>query len=124
MTNINEKLDAEEKELQDLIEWELASMTYSSLQEYYYTDMWDFYQDNPLELINMLAYKNKLKDTEIDLDGYRKETSSKPYYNPNTITWDRTTWYVTRKNNKPIDVSWDISKAPIEFKNPKLDIGD
>jgi len=49
-------------------------------------------------------YKNNLKDLE-DMLEYRKE------YEDTEIVLE-----------SGIDVSWDISKAPIEFKNPNLDI--
>ena len=37
---------------------------------------------------------------------------------------DTVFYWDVEKKNKPMDVSWDISKAPIDFKNSKLDIGD
>ena len=51
-------------------------------------------------------YKNKPEDLE-DMLEFRKQ------YEDTEIVLE-----------SGIDVSWDISKAPIEFKNPKLDIGD
>ena len=103
MTN-DEKIDGIDAIIEDLIEWELSSMDYKSLQDFFYEEKRQYYWDNPNILELMLEYREEYKDTEIVLDEEARELARQ------------------QDNDNLIDVSWDISKAPIDFKNPKLDI--
>ena len=67
MTN-DEKADGLDAIIEDLIEWELEDMDYKALQEFFYNNMRDFYQDNPNTLQLMLEYRKQYEDTEIVLE--------------------------------------------------------
>ena len=54
-----------EEIITDLVEWELASMDFQSLQDYYYEAKVEYYHNNPDGLKDMLQYKKELTDTEI-----------------------------------------------------------
>ena len=105
MTN-DEKIDGLDAIIEDLIEWELEDMDKEELASRYFTTKKEYYKDNPEALEDMLEYRRQYEDTEIVLDEEARELARQ------------------QDNDISIDVSWDISKAPIEFKNPKLDIGD
>ena len=57
-----------EETILDVAEWELDSMDYTSLQEFFVNNMMDFYRDNPKALMDMLEYKKGIEDTEIVID--------------------------------------------------------
>mgnify|MGYP006966871511 CR=1 FL=1 len=63
---LREELDAEEKEIHDLVEWELSTMDYTSLQEYYVDAKIEYYHSNPEGLQDMLQYKKECTDPSID----------------------------------------------------------
>ena len=91
-----------EEAILNLAEWELVSMDYTSLQEFFVNNMMDYYRDNPKALNDMLEYQKECTDTD-------------------TVFY----WDVDKKDVLPVTTrnpSWDIGKAPIEFKNPNLDI--
>ena len=102
----DEKIDGMDAIIEDLIEWELEDMDKEELASRYFTTKKEDYKDNPEALEDMLEYRRQYEDTEIVLDEEARELARQ------------------QDNDISIDVSWDISKAPIEFKNPKLDIGD
>lgn len=64
MTN-DEKIDGLDAIIEDLIEWELSSMDYKSLQDFFYEEKREYYFSYPDALENMLAYREEYKDTEI-----------------------------------------------------------
>ena len=103
MTN-DEKIDGLDAIIEDLIEWELKDMGLEDLISYYYNTKKEAYNNWPDDLEDMLEYRKQYEDTEIVLDEEARELARQ------------------QDNDISIDVSWDISKAPIEFKNPKLDI--
>ena len=102
----DEKIDGMDAIIEDLIEWELEDMDKEELASRYFTTKKEHYKNNPEDLEDMLEYRKQYEDTEIVLDEEARELARQ------------------QDNDISIDVSWDISKAPIEFKNPKLDIGD
>jgi len=55
---------AEEEIIQDLAEWELSTMDYTSLQEFFVNNMMDYYRDNPKALNDMLQYKKECTDPD------------------------------------------------------------
>ena len=72
MTN-DEKIDGIDAIIEDLIEWELSSMDYKSLQDFFYEEKRQYYWDNPNILELMLEYREEYKDTEIVLDEEARE---------------------------------------------------
>ena len=50
----------------NLVEWELATMDYESLQEFWVNNMTDFYKDNPKALGDMLEYMKESTDPSVD----------------------------------------------------------
>jgi|TARA_B110000263_G_scaffold233153_1_gene229778 hypothetical protein len=63
----DEKIDGLDAIIEDLVEWELSSMDYKSLQDYYFEDKKEHYYDNPESLENMLKYREEYNKTEIVL---------------------------------------------------------
>ena len=53
-----------EEAILNLAEWELASMDYTSLQEFFVNNMMDYYRDNPKALNDMLEYQKECTDTD------------------------------------------------------------
>ena len=53
-----------EEQIEELVEWELASMDYTSLQEYYFKKEYRMYMDNPKDLEDMLQYKKECTDPD------------------------------------------------------------
>ena len=103
MTN-DEKIDGMDAIIEDLIAWELEGMGIEDLKSYYYNTKKEEYMNWPQDLEDMLEYRKQYENTEIVLDEEARELARQ------------------QDNDNTLDVSWDISKAPIEFKNPKLDI--
>ena len=96
------RLDERDASIDDLVEWELAGMDYEDLAEYYFKTKMEGYINNPDSLKDMLQYKKGIENTEV------------------VLYWD-----TDKKDVQPVTTrnpSWDIGKAPIEFKNPNLDI--
>jgi hypothetical protein len=101
MTN-DEKIDGLDAIIEDLIEWELDGMGIDELASHYFNTKKELYKDNPEDLEDMLEYRKQYEDTEV------------------VLYWD-----TDKKDVQPVTTrkpSWDVSKAPIEFKNPNLDI--
>jgi len=63
---LQKELDTEEKEMQELIEWELTTMDYTSLQDYFYEAKVEYYHNNPDGLKDMLKYKKECTDPSVD----------------------------------------------------------
>ena len=61
----DEKIDGLDAIIQDLAEWELSTMDYTSLEDYFYEAKVEYYHNNPDGLKDMLQYKKELTDTEI-----------------------------------------------------------
>ena len=96
------RLDERDASIDEVIEWELAGMDYEDLAEYYFKTKMEGYINNPDSLKDMLQYKKGIENTEV------------------VLYWD-----TDKKDVQPVTTrnpSWDVSKAPIEFKNPNLDI--
>jgi hypothetical protein len=55
-----------EETILNLVEWELATMDYESLQEFWVNNMTDFYKDNPKALGDMLQYMKESTDPSVD----------------------------------------------------------
>jgi hypothetical protein len=55
------------EQIEKLVEWELDSMNYSALQEFFINNMIKFYTDNPKAYKDMLSSYNEYMDTEIVL---------------------------------------------------------
>jgi hypothetical protein len=55
-----------EETILNLVEWELATMDYESLQEFWVNNMTDFYKDNPKALGDMLEYMKESTDPSVD----------------------------------------------------------
>jgi hypothetical protein len=53
-----------EETILNLVEWELATMDYESLQEFWVNNMTDFYKDNPKALGDMLEYMKECTDPD------------------------------------------------------------
>ena len=53
-----------EETILDLAEWELTSMDYTSLQEYYVDAKIEYYHNNPEGLQDMLQYKKECTDPD------------------------------------------------------------
>ena len=53
-----------EEAILNLAEWELVSMDYTSLQEFFVNNMMDYYRDNPKALSDMLEYQKECTDTD------------------------------------------------------------
>ena len=70
MTDIDKlvELTVAEKEMEELVEWELSSMDYPALEEFFIGTMIDFYVANPTAFKNMQAYRNEYIETEIVLE--------------------------------------------------------
>ena len=68
-----------EEAILDLAEWELTSMDYTSLQEYYIEAKIEYYHNNPEGFQDMLQYKKECTD-------------------PDTVFY----WDVDKKNVQPI----------------------
>ena len=64
----DEKIDGLDALIEDLIEWELSSMDYESLQEFYVNNKRDFYLNYRPALEDMLEYRKEYADTEIVID--------------------------------------------------------
>jgi len=60
----DKRLEERDASIDDLVEWELASMDYTSLQEFFYNNMTDYYKDTPKSLDDMLQYKKECTDTD------------------------------------------------------------
>ena len=63
---LREELDAEEKEIHDLVEWELSTMDYTSLQDYFYEAKMEFYTDHPDSYKDMQQYMKECTDPSVD----------------------------------------------------------
>ena len=53
-----------EETILNLVEWELATMDYESLQEYYIDAKIEYYHNNPEGLQDMLEYKKECTDPD------------------------------------------------------------
>ena len=96
------KIAEKNRLIENLIEWELDGMGIDELASHYFNTKKELYKDNPRDLEDMLEYRKQYEDTEV------------------VLYWD-----TDKKDVQPVTTrkpSWDISKAPIEFKNPNLDI--
>lgn len=62
----DEKIDGLDAIVEELVEWELATMDYESLQEFWVNNMTDFYKDNPKALGDMLDYMKECTDPSVD----------------------------------------------------------
>ena len=60
----DEKIDGLDAIIQDLAEWELSTMDYTSLQEYYVDAKIEYYHSNPEGLQDMLQYKKECTDPD------------------------------------------------------------
>jgi hypothetical protein len=60
----DEKIDGLDAIIQDLVEWELSTMDYTSLQDYYFEAKVEFYLDFPDSLNDMLQYKKECTDPD------------------------------------------------------------
>jgi len=58
-----------EETIKELVEWELTSMNYSALQEFFVNTKAEFYLNYRPALEDMLEYKKSIEDTEIVLEG-------------------------------------------------------
>ena len=67
MTN-DEKIDGLDAIIEDLVEWELSSMDYKSLQDYFFDAKKEHYHNDSESLENMLQYRDEYKNTEIVLE--------------------------------------------------------
>ena len=56
------------KEMEELVEWELSSMDYPALEDFFIGTMTDFYVANPKAFKDMQAYRNEYIETEIVLE--------------------------------------------------------
>ena len=67
MTDIDKlvELTLAEKEMEELVEWELSSMDYPALEDFFIGTMIDFYVANPKAFRDMKAYRDEYLDTEI-----------------------------------------------------------
>ena len=61
MTN-DEKTDGMEAILEDLIEWELSSMSLDDLQSYFRNEQRDFYLNYPSAFEDMLEYREEARE--------------------------------------------------------------
>ena len=62
----DEKIDGLEETIQNLVEWELSTMDYPSLEDYFYEAKIEYYHDNPDGLNDMLQYMKECTDPSID----------------------------------------------------------
>jgi hypothetical protein len=53
-----------EEQIEELAEWELTSMDYTSLQEYYVDAKIEYYHNNPESLQDMLQYMKECTDPD------------------------------------------------------------
>jgi hypothetical protein len=60
----DEKIDGLDATIQNLVEWELSTMDYPSLEEFFVNNMMDYYRDNPKALNDMLEYKKDCTDPD------------------------------------------------------------
>ena len=60
--------EEELREVKELVEWELASMDYDSLQKFFVNNMTDFYINYKPALEDMLEHKKQYESTEIVLE--------------------------------------------------------
>jgi hypothetical protein len=58
------KIREKDRIIHDLAEWELASMDYPSLQEYYIDAKIEYYHNNPEGLQDMLQYMKECTDPD------------------------------------------------------------
>ena len=63
---LKKELDKELKDMQDLVEWELSTMDYTSLQDYFYEAKMEFYTDHPDSYKDMQQYMKECIDPSID----------------------------------------------------------
>jgi len=54
-----------EKEIQELVEWELTTMDYQSLQDYFYEEKVEYYIINPDSFSDMKAYMKECTDPSV-----------------------------------------------------------
>jgi len=54
-----------EKEIQELVEWELTTMDYQSLQDYFYEEKVEYYIINPDSFNDMKIYMKECIDPSI-----------------------------------------------------------
>lgn len=52
-------------DIEELVEWELLSMDYKALEEYFIQHRYDFYTKNLADFKDMQRYMNSYKDTEV-----------------------------------------------------------
>ena len=62
----DEKIDGLDAIIHDLAEWELSTMDYTSLEDYFYEAKVEYYHNNPDGLKDMLQYKKECTDPSID----------------------------------------------------------
>jgi len=60
--------EEELRETKELVEWELTSMNYSALQEFFVNTKTEFYLNYRPALEDMLEYKKQYENTEIVLE--------------------------------------------------------
>ena len=67
---VSKKIMTEEelRETKELVEWELTSMNYSALQEFFVNTKTEFYLNYRPALEDMLEYKKQYENTEIVLE--------------------------------------------------------
>ena len=63
---LKKELDKELKDMQDLVEWELSTMDYTSLQDYFYEAKMEFYTDHPDSYKDMQQYMKECTDPSVD----------------------------------------------------------
>jgi len=62
----DEKIDGLYAIIEDLVEWELNTMNYTSLQDYFYEAKVEYYLNNSDGLKDMLQYKKECTDPSVD----------------------------------------------------------
>ena len=60
----DEKIDGLDAIIQDLVEWELSNMDFTSLEDFFIEEKREYYLEYPDALENMLKYREEYKDTE------------------------------------------------------------
>jgi len=67
---VSKKIMTEEelRETKELVEWELTSMSYSALQEFFVNTKTEFYLNYRPALEDMLEYRKQYENTEIVLE--------------------------------------------------------
>jgi len=56
-------------EIQELVDWELTTMDYTSLQDYFHKEQVEYYISNPKAYKDMKIYMNECKELWGGIDG-------------------------------------------------------